>query len=94
MFDAETKKKVLDTYIYFEETIGEGATCKVKHVVAKVEDELTPDKIIDQHLALKIYSKSQMHRTQMFRPVPYPPVSEQGYTDVEREQDSRPLRKD
>ena len=39
-----------------------------------------------------MYSKSQMHRNQIFRPVPYPPVYV--YTDLELEQDSKPLRKD
>ena len=64
------------------ETVGEGATCKVKHVVAKVmlDDD---DEFIDQHLAIKVYSKSQMHKNQIFRPVPYPPAS--NYTEVERE---------
>ena len=45
--DPETMNKILDGNIIILETIGEGATCKVKHVIAKVEDEENPSKNID-----------------------------------------------
>ena len=57
-FNAETQKKSLNGYITLLETIGEGATCKVKHVVAQVFEDSKPDVKYEQHLALKVYSKS------------------------------------
>jgi hypothetical protein len=47
----------LNGYITLLETIGEGATCKVKHVVAEVIEDSKPDVKYEQHLALKVYSK-------------------------------------
>ncbi len=57
-YNPETQKKSLNGYITLLETIGEGATCKVKHVVAQVFEDTNPDVKYDQHLALKVFSKS------------------------------------
>jgi len=57
-FNHETQKKSVHGYITILETIGEGATCKVKHVVAQVFEDSKPDVKYEQHLALKVYSKS------------------------------------
>ena len=58
VYSPETQKKSLNVSITLLETIGVGATCKVKHVVAQVFEDTNPDVKYDQHLALKVYSKS------------------------------------
>lgn len=84
---AETGLKVLDGYLTMHETIGEGATCKVKRAVAEVfedreegQDEESKEKesggkLVHQTLALKVYNKSQMHHVVVHAPIPFPPLT-------------------